>query len=787
MIKQYLLIDDYDNALVFCENLIKNNPNNLDYYWYLGLIYLLMGKESSAENIWMSVIFDNVENIADISNNLVLFLDNYGVYQLEENKINNAIKIYHKIQEIEPNYITLSLEFSRIINQWINEAINLTKNHLFNPAKTKYQLIIQFETNNALIWHNLALVYYELLEYQQGYQAIINAINLDPSNFLYYFYAGIFLEKTNYSQDAILFYQKAINLNPNHIDSYNNLGNIFIENNQLKEAEKCYKLAIKIDNKNYGTYINLGNLYLKQGKIDESLGNYQQAIILNNDEEIYFWIVNNIRSFNYIQEAIKFAKDNSKFFPNNLLINLVFYSILPYIYQQESDINYYRNNVTYFLEKISTALTVTSESNKKSALKIIDLYTNYHLNYQAQNDLYLQSLYGNFIHEVMKANYPQYCQPIKNKLTLNDGKIKVGYISYCLRSHVVGKLSLGWIKYHNKESFDVYCYYLGDFLEDKITLEFKQHSTKFYHFSDRLSTENIAQQIRENDLDILVFLDLSMYPRMSQLAGLRLAKIQCTTWLHPITSGIPTIDYFISSELIEKEKAENHYSETLIKLSNLSIVYAQKDIPKVNKDRSKFYLKDNNIIYITSQFPSKYLPQYDYIYPEIAMNINDCQFVFIHPKVNQNNEQITNELWRRIKKNFTKYGLNWQNYCIFLPTINNSEDYWQLFTSCDIFLDTIGFTGFNSTLDALESFLPVVTYSGDFFRTRQSEGILKMIQVIDTIAKNEQDYLKIAIELGINSKFRESIVNKIKQNIRLVYDDLTPIKALENFYHNIII
>lgn len=65
----------------------------------------------------------------------------------------------------------------------------------------------------------------------------------------------------------------------------------------------------------------------------------------------------------------------------------------------------------------------------------------------------------------------------------------------------MGKLSLGWIKHHNQDKFEIYCYYLGDFSEDKITQEFKQHSNKFYHFKDDTNIEIIAQAIKDNDLD----------------------------------------------------------------------------------------------------------------------------------------------------------------------------------------------------------------------------------------------------------------------------------------------
>jgi predicted O-linked N-acetylglucosamine transferase (SPINDLY family) len=97
--------------------------------------------------------------------------------------------------------------------------------------------------------------------------------------------------------------------------------------------------------------------------------------------------------------------------------------------------------------------------------------------------------------------------------------------------------------------------------------------------------ERIAQHILDNQLHILVYLDIGMDPRTTQLAGLRLAPVQCVTWGHPITSGLPTIDYFISSELMEPAEGDNHYSEKLIRLSNLGIAYPKPSLPPQRKTR----------------------------------------------------------------------------------------------------------------------------------------------------------------------------------------------------------
>src|SRR5207247_8154977 len=72
--------------------------------------------------------------------------------------------------------------------------------------------------------------------------------------------------------------------------------------------------------------------------------------------------------------------------------------------------------------------------------------------------------------------------------------------------------------------------------------------------------------IAEQRLDVLVYTDVGLDPVTSTLAHSRLAPVQCVTWGHPVTTGIPTLDYFLSSELLEGEGAEQHYTENLVRL-----------------------------------------------------------------------------------------------------------------------------------------------------------------------------------------------------------------------------
>jgi predicted O-linked N-acetylglucosamine transferase (SPINDLY family) len=268
----------------------------------------------------------------------------------------------------------------------------------------------------------------------------------------------------------------------------------------------------------------------------------------------------------------------------------------------------------------------------------------------------------------------------------------------------------------------------------------------------------------------------------TQLGGLRLAPVQCTTWGHPVTSGLPTIDYFLSSELMEPENAQDHYCEKLIRLPNIGICYAKPSISKPTRTRSTFHLRENTVIYLSCQSLYKYLPQFDYIFAQIAQRVPQAQFAFI----SSHTTAITAQFQSRLRRAFAKLGLDSEDYCVVVPRLGR-PDYFNLNLLSDIFLDTLSWSGCNTTLEAIACGLPVVTCPGKFMRSRHSYGILKMMGVTETIAQSEAEYVEIAIRLGLDAEWRQTIAQKVYQRHNLVYDDKTCVTALESFYKRVVL
>ena len=279
---------------------------------------------------------------------------------------------------------------------------------------------------------------------------------------------------------------------------------------------------------------------------------------------------------------------------------------------------------------------------------------------------------------------------------------------------------------------------------------------------------------------MLVYLDIGMDPKMQLPAALRLAPIQCMGWVHPVTSGLPTIDYFLSSELMEPDDADAHYSERLVRLPNLGISYPFPDVPDVARSKTHRAENDKHVVYLCSQSLFKLLPQFDALYARIATQAPISRFWFIANR----SAHVTKQFMERLGSAFSDLGISAEKHCVIHPRMDLAG-FLGLNAEADILLDSILWSGCNSTFEAIACGLPVVTLPGSMMRGRHSYAILKMMELEETISRNEDHYVEIAVRLGKNDGWRKSIADKVKETRSRVFNDETPIRALEDFFERV--
>lgn len=543
--------------------------------------------------------------------------------------------------------------------------------------------------------------------------------------------------------------------------------------NKYKEAIKKYHEFLEKNLGDAELYFNLSQCFRHLHRIEESISTLQEGIrSYPRNAQLHFYLIQSLQQSGKTKDAISAAETASELLPDEYVFKILKNLIVPIIYTTPEEIPFYRNQFVQGLQDLIQQTSLKTHEEKINALTGISCVTNFYLVYQANNDRDLQRQYGNLVHQITAANYPKWVEPLAIPPIQENQKIRVGYISAYLHAYSGTYWLLGWLHQSASENFEIYCYYTGN-TPDPITQKFQEYSDVFHHIPGNL--EAVCQQILDDKVHILVFPEIGMDAPTIPIASLRLAPVQCTAWGHPVTSGLPTIDYYLSSELMEPENAQEHYTETLVRLPNLAISYPQPDIPALTKTRSDFGLRDDAVVYLCCQAPFKYLPQHDFIFTEIARRVPQAQFIFIR----------ADNLKPRLQGAFAAAGLRSEDYCVFLP-VQARLDYLMLNLLCDVYLDSFGFSGGNTTLDALACNLPIVTCPGEFMRGRLSYAMLRRLGLSETIAQDEAEYIDIAVRLGLEPVWRDRIVQYTAEHHDCLYNDTTCVAALEEFYQRVV-
>lgn len=745
--------------------------------------------QSEALDLYYAGNFSEAEvkykEILDLNLNNAAVWRDLGMVYYKQSKEQEALEMLYKAIDLDP----LDAQ------QYYSLGLVLEKIGYLTEAEKAYTKAIALDRNWLEAYHSLGNLLSQMAFLEQAESVYIQAIGIDKNYYLNYFNLGNVLTMRQQFDEAIAAYQTALQLKPCEPIILHNLGLAFQAKNETAQASLYFGCAayhqglskIAIDNYRYflehrtgdvEVYVNLAECYQNLDLYELAIETYQKALQLYPQEiELYLRLALTLQDGGQTENAMNLIDEACWLFPNEIALQIEQARILPIIYRDAEEIAFYRQRFTDRLASLINHISLTTIADRESAMKAIGWRTNFYLQYQGYNDLELQQNYGNFTHRVMAANYPHWVAKITAPTSKKPEKIRIGYVSDCFHFHTVGLVFSGWLKNCDRANFQTFCYYINT-QSDEITKKYQIYSDRFYHIPNNL--EAVAERIITDRLDILVFLDIGMVPQMTQLAALRLAPVQCAAWGHPVTSGLPTIDYFISGDLMEPENAGEHYSEQLIKLPNIGISYSKPIVPAPTKTRSDFNLREDAVVYICCQSLFKYLPQYDYILAAIAQQVPQAQFVFI----SHLSTPIIEQFRQRLQRAFANFDLNSEDYCIILPR-QSQIDYWNLNLVGDIFLDTFGFTGFLTTIESIACNLPIVTCPGEFMRSRQSYGILQRLAITETIAQNEPEYIEIAVKLGLQPEWRHSIVEKIQHCQNILYDDRTCVAELEAFYRRV--
>jgi predicted O-linked N-acetylglucosamine transferase (SPINDLY family) len=605
-------------------------------------------------------------------------------------------------------------------------------------ALGSYHKALALNPNYAEAHYNLGSSLRVLGRYEEALKSFDRALALRPNYARAHNNRGAVLEAMTRTQAALEAYERALALNPTFGEARINRTRVLCELERFDDALAGFEQALALNAKDVDSHYHRGCVYLDLNRNDDALAEFRKALQIRPD-------------FAEARFAACFAE-------------------LPILYADEAEIG--RRRAAY--EQSLGALCTDLEAGRVGGdlVKALTIKQPFYLAYQGQNDRELQARYGGIVQAIVNGRYG--APPELPPKPAPGERIRVGIVSSFFYLHSNWKIPIkGWLGHMDRKRFKLFGYHVGA-RRDAETDAAAKMCDRFVHKT--LDVAGWRREILADKPHVLIYPGLWMDSVTFQLAAQRLARVQCNSWGHPETSGMDTLDCFFSSDLMEPADGAAHYTEEMVRLPNLSMYYEPVATAPVAMTRAELHIRDSAAVFWCGQSLFKYLPQYDSIFARIARQAGDCQFVFVR---HSGGPPVNDLFKKRLDAAFDAVGLKASDHCVFLSRLNQSQ-FVAAIGQCDVFLDSVGWSGCNSALESLAHDLPIVTTRGTTMRGNHSAAILEMMGVPELIAETLDDYVAIAARLATDETARAAASRRMADNKHRLYRDRACVTALED-------
>ena len=664
------------------------------------------------------------------------------------------------------------------------------------------------------------VTHYGLAEFQEAtgdqtgaIASLRRAIALDSTFVQGHRYLGILLGESDDALGAVAAFERAVQLDPNHARAWNNLGNAQRNLDRLADAEQSFARAVMLNpdyplaaanlaavqrdigeveraevtlrtalSRQAGTVpfrpllVLLAGLLRERGALDEAAQLYRRAIEAaprNSGGELFHlgWVEAERGKSELAHEAYARARASD---PGDLRSAFALDLSLPMLHVDAEALAMARAAYGHGLEALDAGLATLVAGLTEAQVQDGLRWTNFFLAYQGRDDRALQLAYARLAARALDAVVSSYRSPIL-PAPVSGRRVRVGFASAFFHVGTCGRYFKSWITDLDRERFEVFVYHLFPGI-DAVAGEIERRADRFRTFGgSRARPSVVAPAIRGDDLDILIYPELGMDVTSFALAALRLAPRQFAAWGHPVTTGHATIDRFITCSAMEPEGCEAHYTEQLVRLPGIGTRYVRPELPARAKRRD-LGLPDDATLLLCPQSLFKIHPDNDDLFAHVLTENPQALLVLFagrHPA-------ITEAFMRRLDCSFARHGLAVRERTRVLPQVGH-DDFLRVNMACDAMLDTLHWSGGNTSLDALACGLPMVTLPGRFMRGRQSAAMLRLMGIGELVAKDAEDYVRIATRLAHDKQWRSDLSVRIVGAQGAVFDDRAPMEALARF------
>ena len=528
----------------------------------------------------------------------------------------------------------------------------------------------------------------------------------------------IYVQQSNYT-DSIDLLKNAISQYPEENKLKLNLGNIYKLLDQNDDAANIFSTLKNTELADLANN-NLSIIYLEQGDLDKSIEYAKVALGFNQDYSD--------AKFNL---ALAFFERKSY---QDSLLQL----------DQLSEIDAYKSRAFELKIRIQqiicdwSSYTTTRDILYSNELVVHPFLHISHVDNEEKNFLNAKGWSGNTLRENKIVD-----------LKTNKALIKLGFLCGEIRNHPTFHLIKNLFKELNDKLFSLTMFSYNHEEHEK---DYIESSIRFIDLT-KMNRQDANNCIKTFDIDVLIDLTTIISHNRQNILDKNCAKVIISYLAFPGTTGSALYDYIITDNVVAPESQQKFYQEKFLALPSTYQVNDGNINVGVKEDRKSWNLPIHGTILGSLNQSFKLEPVMFDAWIDI-LQTHENTYLWLLDEGEDMRKNLLSYLDKRID----------QKRIIFAERVDR-ERHLARIKNIDVALDTRIYNGHTTSIEMLQSGIPLVTLEGKHFASRVSTSLLHSLEIRELIAKDIDDYKKIVSTLINDNNALNSLKSKIQRQL----------------------
>lgn len=633
-------------------------------------------------------------------------------------------------------------------------------------AEGAYRQAINLSPDDPELLLNLA---HSLKEQQKPGEAIEwyrRGLALAPQNTKAHYELGRSLHLCEKFAEAIPCYQKCLELGARDAKAAYHLGNACKSLKRLNEAVEAYLKSLEWDPDYTAAMYQLGNAYRQLNDLDSARLCLEKVLHRKPDDLTTLVCLGNVlRSQDDLMGARAAFRRVISRVSDKPLWELWLATLCPAVFHSTVGIDQYRATLLSKVNAIAELeIPITAEEIGDRGCP-----PPYFLQFHGRDNRALKAAYASVFRRCEFGT-----PPWAGEWNVTAGKPRIGFVITDGHEGVFLRYLRGVVERLDREWIDpvIICSAGGEL---RIRAEIPENVAETFVIPSGFG--QIVDRVRQGGFAVLYYFEVGSDVTNYFLPFFRLAPIQCTGAGLPDTSGISQIDYFLSSDLCEPDRADAHYTERLIRSSSLLTWQARMHVPMPAGARADFGIGESQHLYVCPNKIEKFHPDFDELVGEILQR--DPDGVLLVPKDSHGYaaRKLQNRLRIALPGVFER---------IHFVAHQSMDGYLRLLGAADVLLDPLHYGGGLTSFDGLSLNKPIVTLPGQFVRGRYTLGFYRTMGVTDCVAESADDYVAKAVHLGVDREWRMHVVDRIRESSDAIFESNDSIREYDRIFRQLV-